>query len=419
MRLYGCGRAVTVAASFPLGGVIACTWIAFRQKSDRCSYVSIGWFQWSRALPLWRRSPSRHGSFRSRRKRSRAPGRSRTHIIWNKAADTLVRKNFSVWDPHPELDLDFLWEPDPATNPLDSTGDVINGAGTLTWHVKGAANYDRRFTYSVFKGVLKNGRPEGEGVLGVRGGLSYTGHWVAGQMQGRGVLRFENGDKYEGDFVAGKMHGVGRYVSTDGSIYLGEFRDGLRHGLGKTDPRRGRFPYGLAGGTRNRSPAASAWRSGATTEELEPAAASNALRLKLTMDREAALEFETQRPDAKEQAFEADYAPGTMTIRLASKKRLAAWRSNAPIASGRTGPSYIEHSWNFPPVFLKAEIQNQAAAAVEVKGAFLDVVESALDPTPYVELHSGRKRLGRMPTAASTPCWISRTSAGARSGTHA
>ena len=321
--------------------------------------------------------------------------KERTQVIWRKEAGTLIRKSFRVWDPHPELNLDFLWEPDPTASPEKTADDIVNGLGTLTWHAKGAANYDRRFTYSVFKGVLKNGRPDGEGVLGVRNGLSYTGHWVKGEKHGRGVLRLPNGDKYEGDFVAGKMHGVGRYVAIEGAVFLGEFRNGLRHGIGKLTTADGAYRTVWRDGrevARQRIPNSAPAQA---ISGLQPVAAAGGVKLKLSLDLKAAHEHESFNPDISNTgakpspAYDAEHRPGSIVIGLASKARLAAWKSNAPISSGRTGPAYVENSWSFPPVFLKAEIQNQGSKPTEVKAAYLEIAESTLDPTPYIELHGG------------------------------
>jgi hypothetical protein len=321
--------------------------------------------------------------------------KERTQVIWSKDTGTLIRKSFRVWDPHPELNLDFLWEPDPTTVAEKTSDDVVNGRGALTWHAKGAANYDRRFTYSVFKGVLKNGRPEGEGVLGVRNGLSYTGHWVNGEMHGHGVLRLPNGDKYEGDFVAGKMHGIGRHVAIEGTIFLGEFRNGLRHGIGKLTTAEGAYRTVWRDGrevARQRIPNSSPAQA---ISGLQPVAAASGVKLKLSLDQKAAREHESLNPDISNAGakpaptYDAEHKPGSIVIGLASKTRLAAWKSNAPIASGRAGPPYVKNSWSFPPVFLKAEIQNQGSKPTEVKGAYLEVAESTLDPTPYLELDGG------------------------------
>jgi hypothetical protein len=321
--------------------------------------------------------------------------KERTQVIWSKETGTLIRKSFRVWDPHPELNLDFLWEPDPTAIPEKTADDIVNGRGALTWHAKGAANYDRRFTYSVFKGVLKNGRPEGEGVLGVRDGLSYSGHWLNGEMHGRGVLRLPNGDKYEGDFIGGKMHGVGRYVAIEGAVFFGEFRNGLRHGIGKLTTAEGAYRTVWRDGrevARQRIPNSSPAQA---ISGLQPVAAAGGVKLKLSLDHKAAREHESLNPDifnprAKlSPPYDAEHGPGSIVIGLASKARLAAWKSNAPISAGRTGPAYVESSWSFPPIFMRAEIQNQGSKPTEVKGAYLEIAESTLDATPYIELHDG------------------------------
>jgi hypothetical protein len=313
--------------------------------------------------------------------------KDRTQVVWSKGTGTLIRKNFRVWDSHPELDLDFLWEPRLAST-SDNTETVVSGPGTLTWYVKGAASYDRQFTYSVFKGVLNNGRPNGQGALVVRTGLSYTGQWLDGEMHGRGVLRFENGDKYEGDFVAGKMHGVGKYASTDGSVYLGEFRNGVRDGLGELTLADGEYRTVWQGGQeidRQQIPDSAPAQS---TAVLRLAAISNSIKLKLSVDDKKSIEFENADPDAPSPTYEAEHAPGAMTIRLASKMVLGAWKGDGKIASGEeNGVSYILNV--LPPVFLKATVENQGTTAAQITGAFLDVYESVTELSPYLELHPG------------------------------
>ena len=56
---------------------------------------------------------------------------------------------------------------------------------------------------------------------------------------------------------------------------------------------------------------------------------------------------------------------------------------------GKDAPTFVETSWGFPPVFLRAELQNQGSSPPQVKGAYLDVAESSPDPTPYLEVHGG------------------------------
>src|SRR5262245_40749682 len=69
--------------------------------------------------------------------------KERTQVVWSKETSQLIRKSIRIWDPHPELDLDFLWQPRAALRGGSSTV-VASGPGTLTWHVRGAAAYDRK-----------------------------------------------------------------------------------------------------------------------------------------------------------------------------------------------------------------------------------------------------------------------------------
>jgi hypothetical protein len=313
--------------------------------------------------------------------------KDRTQVVWSRETRRLVRRNFRVWDLHPELDLDFLWEPRLPTN-QGQPDNIVSGAGTLTWYTKGAASYDRQFTFSVFKGELRNGRPSGDGILWVRSGLTYTGQWRDGEMHGRGVLKLENGDKYEGDFAAGKMHGVGRYTATDGSVYLGEFRDGMRDGLGKLTLADGEYRTAWQAGReveRQLIPESAPVRPTAT---LRLAAISSTVKLSLSIDDQKSNEFMTGDPDGEPATYEAEHGPGTMSIRLASKPVWAAWKTNSKIASGPDNgvPHIVRVS---TPLFLKATVENQATNTAQVTSAFLDVFESATDLTPYLELSSG------------------------------
>jgi hypothetical protein len=315
--------------------------------------------------------------------------KERTQVVWSRATGSLMRKPFRVWDPHPELDLDFLWEPRLGVV-AGGPDPVVNGPGTLTWHAKGAADYDRRFTYSVFKGALKSGRPEGQGTLAVRTGLTYTGQWRDGEMHGSGVLRFENGDKFEGDFSAGKMHGIGKYTSTDGSVYLGEFRDGMRHGIGKLSLADGEYRTAWKDGTevgRQLIPDSGPPRS---ATPLRLAAISSTVKLKLSIDDKRSIRFDFNASDENESSatYEAEHNPGSTSIRLASKAVRDAWKRSAAIPSGigeKLG--YIQSV--SPPVFASATVENGATTPAQITSAFLDVFESTPDLTPYLELHPG------------------------------
>jgi hypothetical protein len=125
-----------------------------------------------------------------------------------------------------------------------------------------------------FRGEMKNGQPDGRGVLlnksqlyegyfenGVKQGLGrqvtsskvYTGYWVNDEYSGFGTLvkktsvysgEFEFGTesgfgilkrkeaRYEGSWKLGKQHGNGIIRFDDGRIYKGEFADGAIKGYG-------------------------------------------------------------------------------------------------------------------------------------------------------------------------------------------
>ncbi|QIG91130.1 MULTISPECIES: MORN repeat-containing protein [unclassified Bradyrhizobium] len=311
--------------------------------------------------------------------------KNRTEVVWSSETRGLIRKEFRVWDPHPELDLEFLWEP---RAPVRSDENPLaNGAGTLSWRAKGAPDYDRQFIYSVFKGTLKDGRPEGDGALLVfRTGYSYSGHWLNGLMDGHGVLKLENGDRYDGDFVAGKMEGEGRYVSSDGSIYQGKFQSGLRHGRGKLLLAEGSYWTVWDQGTetnRVRIPDVTP-----IPRALKPrlAAVSNAVKLKLAMDEEKNGTFADADPDTQAHVYDAEFSPGMMTIQPGSKAFRDAWKGGGKISSGyEDGLPSIYSDNQFASVFLKVQVQNEGVQPAVIADAILDVASSTLDPEPYLE----------------------------------
>jgi hypothetical protein len=313
--------------------------------------------------------------------------KSRTQVVWSKETRTLIRKEFRVWDPHPELGLDFLWEPRGAV--VSEASDALaNGAGTLSWHVRGAPDYDRQYTYSVFKGNLKDGRPSGPGALVVfRTGYSYTGEWLNGLMHGRGILKLENGDRYDGDFVAGKMEGAGKYVSSDGWMYQGQFRNGVRDGGGKLLLSDGSYRTLWRDGveiSRERAPDVAP-----LPHSLKPrlAAVSNTVKLKLSLDDEKNGLFTNADPDTESHVYDAEFSPAGISIHPGSKAFLEAWKGSGRISSGyEDGVPSIYSDNQFGPVFMTVQVQNEGIVPVEIADAFLDVASSKLDSEPYLEV---------------------------------
>jgi len=151
------------------------------------------------------------------------------------------------------------------------SGDCNNGHG----------KYD--FSYAVYEGDFKNGKPHGQGTIDYGGGDKYVGQFVNGKEEGKGLLytsrgiqsvkyingviqnttdpvaiggndvfqndikcegncsdgfgtiRFPSGNVYTGNFKGGKFSGSGKMRFASGNILEGEFIDHT--------PQSGTFTY--------------------------------------------------------------------------------------------------------------------------------------------------------------------------------
>ncbi|MCR8723814.1 MORN repeat-containing protein [Frigidibacter sp. ROC022] len=158
---------------------------------------------------------------------------SRIQVLYDPVSRSVSRQKVSVVDPHPELKLEFLWEPASGNWPgVDAEG-LASGPGVLTWRVPGTASYDPRAVHDRFEGTLKAGAYDGPGLLTRRDGSRWEGTWVAGLMEGDGSHRDAEGNLYEGPFHKGLAEGTGTWRSREGWIYTGGFRAGLRDGSGE------------------------------------------------------------------------------------------------------------------------------------------------------------------------------------------
>ena len=83
-----------------------------------------------------------------------------------------------------------------------------------------------------YKGGIKNGEPEGFGILTSSDGEKYIGEFKDGKWEGQGTFTFPNGQKYIGEFKDGKQNGQGTYTQygsllyPDGRKYVGEYKNG-------------------------------------------------------------------------------------------------------------------------------------------------------------------------------------------------
>jgi hypothetical protein len=312
---------------------------------------------------------------------------TKAQLVWDANGQKLVRKTFRVWDPHPELGLEFWWEQQSGAT-TDPTG-TVNGTGTLTWRAKGSASYDRKSVHSEYQGEMRNGRPNGSGRFSSQTGLSFEGTWKDGLMDGRGSIKFANGDEYDGELAAGALHGVGRYAAADGSIFEGQFRDGQRDGAGMLTLANGVSYRSLwANGTETAQSLATrdaelANSKSRGAEHLMAQAASR-VTLNAYIDRKRNNDFKKQDESFTSFVYDQENAPGVINIRLASKEIMDLWKGNGVIK--RVEELY--EAGQFAPVFLVIDLSNDGAQSAQIVRGYLDVEQSVTDLQPFLNIMS-------------------------------
>jgi hypothetical protein len=83
-----------------------------------------------------------------------------------------------------------------------------------------------------YEGELKNGRLSGQGTYTFKNGMKYVGQWKDSEMNGQGTKTWSNGDKYVGQWKGSKRNGKGTQTWSDGNKYEGEWKSGKKHGQG-------------------------------------------------------------------------------------------------------------------------------------------------------------------------------------------
>ena len=86
-------------------------------------------------------------------------------------------------------------------------------------------------THPVYKGDVKNGKPNGVGEMTYPDGGEYVGEWKDGKKHGQGTDKPFWG-VYVGEWKDGKYNGLGTQTFDDGGKYVGEWKDGKKHGQG-------------------------------------------------------------------------------------------------------------------------------------------------------------------------------------------
>jgi len=87
--------------------------------------------------------------------------------------------------------------------------------------------------FNYYDGEIRNGRPQGRGVLVYANSDRYEGEFRNGLPNGSGLYLFvSSGDRYEGGFSTGKFNGQGTFTYGNGDSYTGSFHNGQPHGQG-------------------------------------------------------------------------------------------------------------------------------------------------------------------------------------------
>ena len=107
--------------------------------------------------------------------------------------------------------------------------------------------------YKYYTGQVRNGAPNGQGVLVYQNDDRYEGQVRNGIPNGKGMFLFANNDRYEGDMRNGLPSGRGTFTFVNDSRYTGEVRGGHPHGRGtfvfnNGDVYAGEFYLGQAKG---------------------------------------------------------------------------------------------------------------------------------------------------------------------------
>ena len=319
----------------------------------------------------------------------------RVQIVYDAATRSVQRVRLTVWDEAPQLNLEFLWEPDPAAgfDPAATNG-IVEGRGKLVWRVRGSAAHDRRSIHSTYAGEMKAGRPDGQGRLERRGGEVFEGQWVGGVMHGAGVHRDAIGNRYEGMFQTGRPHGHGRQAMADGSIYEGSFRNGLRDGEGRMR---------LAGGTEYNS----RWRAGVELDADRPDAMADALvggllraqagggdagkvDLSVTveprMTQEAALRYVHAVLDERIEIYPEN--PGMVE----------AWIGEGTVYADGYDNIFGGVNWSYAPAFLEVRFATGDGERVRLAALELQIDDSQIYRKPFLSIIEHEGCVGYRPT---------------------
>lgn len=333
--------------------------------------------------------------------------RTWSQIVWDKAANRLARRVYTIQDPLGAEDFDLFWDGDAASRAADGP---VTGTGTLVWREQGSPAYSQQHRVAVYSGSFRDGRAHGTGRFTHRSGLTYSGEWENGLMHGEGRIYFPNGDQYAGGFSAGLPQGEGIYIDTAGTIYDGGFASGVRSGSGSLYPANG-APFSaqwddgqaLSGSVRLLDPQEQryppvVWAQYARHDDIQ---------VGVLVDR--AYYAHVPGPGKPPIPYAADNRRDRIDIYPDDKRVIGAWRGTAPISmtedeefdfesselgwkNGREvpfAPGFLSTANRIRPVPVIVEMRNDSRQPLRIVNAFLDVSESRSEPEPAVQLRMG------------------------------
>ena len=304
----------------------------------------------------------------------------RVQILYQEDSRSVVRRKVRVWDPHPEKNLDFVWEPEKGQPAGGVAADgTISGKGKLVWRVRGSASYDPRTVFSVYSGELRDGRPEGSGRLEIRSGEVLQGTWKAGLLDGEGMHIDDRGNRYEGTFVAGRPHGQGRLMTRTGEIYAGGFVDGLRHGKARVT---------LAGGTSYESLWERGREIGGRPDRLADAGVGGLLRAQSGGGAAGKVEISTVVDERMTQQSDMQYQhlvrDEDVAIYPVDEDMNNAWNGTGVITTSDYAFTGID--WEDSPAFVEVDLATTDGSRVKLDRLELQVSGSDAYRKPMLSL---------------------------------
>ena len=96
---------------------------------------------------------------------------------------------------------------------------LYESSSGIQWKTFGDGKVQPKYT-----GDIRNGKPDGFGILIWFDGIKYVGNFKDGKEHGQGTWTSPNGIKYEGEYKDGERNGQGTYTWSDGSKYVGEWK---------------------------------------------------------------------------------------------------------------------------------------------------------------------------------------------------